>query len=235
MNHTNSTINLTAVARELEAQGPTAVLRWAIETYGDGLAVATGFGPEGIVNLRLVSQIDAAVHVFFIETGLLFPETYALRRQLQARLGLTITAVYPELDPAQQAAQYGPDLWRDNPDLCCFLRKVAPLRRHLAGKKAWVTGIRRDQTPARAGAQVVAWDEVNGLVKINPLANWTSAQVWEHIRQHDLPVNPLHRQGYPSIGCRPCTRAVRPGEDPRAGRWAGFVKTECGLHLNYEL
>ncbi|MFQ5578739.1 MAG: phosphoadenylyl-sulfate reductase, partial [Anaerolineae bacterium] len=168
---------------------------------------------------------------FFIETGLLFQETYALRRQLQARLGLTIEAVYPELDLAQQAAQHSPHLWQCDPDLCCFLRKVAPLRRYLADKRAWVTGIRRDQTPARASAQVIEWDEANGLVKINPLAAWSSAQVWEHIRQHDLPVNPLHRQGYPSIGCWPCTRAVRPGDDPRAGRWAGFAKTECGLHL----
>ena len=230
MNHSNATINLTAVARKLEPQGPAAVLQWAIAAYGSDLAVATGFGPEGIVNLHLASQIDPGVNVFYIETGLLFAETYALRDQLQARLGVTIEAVYPELTLPQQAARHGSNLWQCDPDMCCFLRKVAPLRRYLVGKQAWVTGIRREQTPARAAAQVIEWDQANGLVKINPLAAWSAAQVWEHIRQHKLPVNLLHRHGYPSIGCRPCTRAVRPGEDPRAGRWAGFGKTECGLH-----
>ena len=230
MNHSTITINLTAVAHKLEAQGPTAILQWAVATYGSDLAIATGFGPEGIVNLHLASQIDAGVKVFYLETGMLFAETYALRDQLQARLGITIEAVQPELTLSQQAVRHGSNLWQCDPDMCCFLRKVVPLRRYLAGKQAWVTGIRREQTPARASAQVVEWDEVNGLVKINPLAAWSAAQVWAHIRQHDLPVNPLHRQGYPSIGCWPCTRAVRPGEDPRAGRWAGSVKTECGLH-----
>jgi phosphoadenosine phosphosulfate reductase len=221
---------LKSLARQLEAQGPAAVLRWGIAAFRSDLVIATSFGPEGIVNLHLASRIDPGVHVFYIETGLLFQETYALRDLLQAQLGLTFEAVKPPLNREQQAAQYGENLWQCDPDSCCFLRKVAPLRRYLADKRAWVTGIRRDQTPVRASAQVVEWDEVNRLIKINPLAAWSADQVWAYIEKHHLPVNPLHDQGYASIGCWPCTRPVLPGEDDRAGRWHGFVKTECGLH-----
>jgi phosphoadenosine phosphosulfate reductase len=231
MNYSNATIDLATIARELEHQGPTAILEWAIDEFGSELSVATGFGPSGIVNLHQVSQIDSSVKAFYIDTGLLHKETYTLRDQLQTRLGITITAVHPELTLTQQAEQYGSNLWQPDPDLCCLLRKVAPLRRYLADKRAWVTGIRRDQTATRTSAQVVEWDVINGLVKINPLAGWSMTEVWAYIYQNNLPFNPLHLQGYPSIGCWPCTQAVQSGDDPRAGRWAGHPKIECGLHM----
>lgn len=232
MNISNTTIGLETITHQLETQGPEATLHWAISTFGEQLAVATGFGPSGIVILHLVSRINPDITVFYLETNMLFGETYALRDQLQARLGLTIQAIRPELSLQQQADRYGEALWRRDPDLCCYLRKVEPLRRYLADKQAWVTGIRRDQTPIRAATQVVEWDDANGLIKVNPLATWTSEQVWDYIQEHDLPFNPLHRLGFPSLGCWPCTRSVLPGEHPRAGRWDGFTKTECGLHLN---
>lgn len=228
----NSSPDLTTIARQLESQGPAAILRWALATYGCSLTVATGFGPEGIVILHLVSQIDSRVKVFYLETDLFFEETYTLRDQLQTRLGLTFERVHSGLSLEQQAASYGENLWQNDPDLCCYLRKVIPLRQHLAGKLAWVTGIRRGQTPARANAQVVEWDQTNGLSKINPLVFWSAEQVQEYTRIHNLPSNPLRQRGYPSIGCWPCTRAVQPGENPRIGRWPGFPKTECGLHLS---
>jgi len=228
----NATIDLKSLARQLEPQGPEAALRWAIAVFGEQLAVATGFGPSGIVILHLVSQIDPGVKAFYLETDLLFGETHALRDRLQERLGLTIEAVHSSLDLEEQAARHGESLWKRDPNLCCYLRKVEPLRRFLDDKQAWVTGIRRDQSPSRAATQVVEWDAGNGLIKVNPLAAWTSEQVWEHIHAHDLPFNPLHRLGFPSVGCWPCTRSVLPGEDLRAGRWDGFAKTECGLHIN---
>lgn len=227
----DTTLELSFLCHQFESQDPSAVLRWAIRTFGTDLVVGTAFGPAGIVLLHLVSQIDPRVKIFYLETDLFFPETYALRDQLQEQLGLTIEAVLPKLSLEQQTAEYGEDLWKRDPDLCCYLRKVEPLREYLADKQAWVAGILREQTPARAATQLVEWNEANQVVKINPLASWTSGQVWEYIQLHDLPFNPLHQHGYPSIGCRPCTRPVKPGEDTRAGRWPGFPKTECGLHL----
>ncbi len=144
---------------------------------------------------------------------------------------MTLEAVRPNLSLEQQAAMYGKDLWQRDPDLCCFLRKVGPLQEYLADKWAWVTGILREQTHSRAATQIVEWNESYQVVKINPMAGWTSKQVWDYIKSHDLPSNPLHQRGYPSLGCQPCTRPVKLGEDPRAGRWPGFPKTECGLHL----
>lgn len=231
MSISNQPENLTVVARELEPKGPEAILEWATTTFGAGLVIATGFGPEGVVNLHLISQIDPTVKVFYLETCLFFKETHVLRHKLSSQLGLTIEAVSADLSLEQQAILHGENLWENDPNLCCYLRKVVPLRRYLANKQAWVTGIRREQTPARATVQIVEWDQVNALVKINPLVSWSADQVWQHIQEHDLPFNALHRQGYPSVGCWPCTRAVQPGEDPRAGRWAGHAKTECGLHV----
>ncbi len=220
------------IAQQLEQEGPEATLRWAISMYGGQLAVATGFGPSGIVILHLVSRINPKTEIFYLETDMLFGETRRLRDRLQEHLGVNIRAVHSGSSLDEQAARYGESLWRHNPDLCCTLRKVEPLRRYLADKHAWVTGIRRDQARTRSATQVVEWDNANGLVKVNPLAAWTSDQVWDYIQEHHLPFNPLHRLGFPSIGCWPCTRSVLPGEDPRAGRWDGFAKTECGLHLN---
>jgi phosphoadenosine phosphosulfate reductase len=207
------------------------VLAWAVSEFGRGLALATGFGPQSIVLMHALSRIDPGVTVFYLDTGLLFRETYELRDRLARRLGLELVRVEPELSVAEQGARHGPALWSRDPDRCCELRKVRPLEAFLRERSAWITGIRRSQTAARARAGVVEWDARHGLVKINPVVHWSDERVRSYLERHDLPVNPLHAQGYPSIGCEPCTRPVRPGEDPRAGRWAGHAKTECGIHL----
>jgi phosphoadenosine phosphosulfate reductase len=151
--------------------------------------------------------------------------------RVEARYGMLIERARPNLSPSEQAAEHGPSLWERDPNVCCQIRKVDPLKRKLATLKAWITGIRREQSPTRANAQKVEWDEKFGLVKLNPLADWTTEQLWEYVHTCDVPYNPLHDRNYPSIGCTHCTRPVQLGEDPRAGRWSGFSKTECGLHI----
>lgn len=210
---------------------PEDILRWGFRQFAPDVALATGFGPEGVVLMHMVSRLRPETTVFYLDTGLLFPETYALRDQLETRLGLRFTRISTEVSLEEQAEQHGPDLWTREPDRCCRLRKVEPLRGFLQEQLAWVTGIRRDQTKHRARAGVVEWDRTNGLVKLNPLAAWTQEEVWTYLHLFELPTNPLHDRGYPSIGCHPCTRAVAPGADPRSGRWQGLAKTECGIHL----
>ena len=182
-----------------------------------------------------IPQTSAHDAIFFVDTGFLFAETYELRRRLERRYDVEITAVVPELTLERQEDVFGPRLWRFDPDLCCAMRKVDPLAEHLRGREAWVTAIRRDQTPARGAARVVEWDERFELVKINPLVAWTRERVWDYIFERQVPYNPMHDRGFPSIGCTHCTRAVRPGEHERAGRWEGHEKTECGLHSKEEL
>ncbi|MGA8046383.1 MAG: phosphoadenylyl-sulfate reductase, partial [Dermatophilaceae bacterium] len=162
--------------------------------------------------------------------GYHFPETLATRDEAVRRLDVTVRDVRPELTVAEQDVRFGPDLFARDPAACCRMRKVEPLRRTLSGYSAWVTGVRRDEGPTRAATPFIEWDETFGLVKVNPLATWTAADVADYAARHDLPGNPLLGRGYPSIGCAPCTRPVAPGEDPRSGRWSGFAKTECGLH-----
>lgn len=210
---------------------PEEVLQWAFETFGSDVAMATGFGPSGVALMHLVSRINRDATIFYLDTDLLFPETHDLKRQLADRLGLTFTRVHAGLSLQDQSIEEGPNLWRTNPDRCCFLRKVQPLRRFLATREAWITGIRRDQSPTRERIGIVGWDEANGLVKINPLANWTEEQVWQYVEINDLPYNALHDRGYPSLGCIPCTKPVNEDEDPRAGRWKGHDKLECGIHV----
>jgi phosphoadenosine phosphosulfate reductase len=234
---------LREVSDGLEGQSPEAVLRWGIEHFHNqplepgqdetrrGLALATGFGPEGVVLMHMASRLAPDLTIFYTDTDLLFQETYELRDALAARLGVSFTRVHSGLSLEAQAEQYGPQLWARDPDQCCALRKVAPLRRFLRTRQAWISAIRRDQTANRAAAGLVEWDRANGLVKLNPLAAWKAGQVWSYVLDHKLPYNPLHDQGYPSIGCWPCTRAVAAGADPRSGRWAGKNKTECGIHL----
>jgi len=219
------------LAENFERSYPHEILAWAAMRYGTGLAVATGFGPEGIVILHILSQVAPQTTVFYLDTGLFFPETYQLRDQLQEKLGLTFTQVSPSLSLAEQEKEYGANLWETNPDLCCRLRKVLPLRAYLSTKQAWVTAIRRNQTTQRANAQAIECDKTNGVVKINPLINWSQEQVWTYLHLFELPYNPLHERGYPSIGCAPCTRPVAQGADPRSGRWVGHQKVECGLHV----
>lgn len=193
------------------------------------VALACSFGAEDCVLVDVVGRTPVPVPIFTLDTGFLFAETYALWTRLEERYGVAIRGVKTAL-PAVEPGLAPP--WERDPDACCAARKVAPLRQALGGLDAWVTGIRRDQTPDRAGAKVVEWDARFGLVKVNPLAAWTSDDVWAHVRAHDVPTNPLHAQGFLSIGCAPCTSPVRPGEDPRAGRWRGREKTECGLHAD---
>jgi phosphoadenosine phosphosulfate reductase len=210
---------------------PTEILQWGLTTFLPDIALATSFGPQSIVLMHLISQIRPETTVFYLDTDLLFPETYALRDELAARLDLHFIRVHSDLSLETQASEYGPALWSREPNLCCYLRKVEPLRRFLATQRAWITGIRRDQTSARVNAGLVEWDHAYGLVKLNPLAGWPIEQVWAYIHAQQLPFNSLHRQGYPSIGCWPCTQPAAPGADPRAGRWPGWNKSDCGIHL----
>jgi len=213
-----------------EAEAPQTVLRWAVEEFGEDVALATGFGAEGCVLVHMLSVIKPDVRIFYLDTDLLFPETYALRDELEERYGVRFERRTSKLSLEAQAQQYGERLWEGQPDLCCQLRKVEPLQQIVEELSAWITAIRRDQTPARASAGIVERDQKFGLVKINPLASWSSIDVWNYIVKHDVPYNPLHDAGYSSIGCRPCTTPVQIGEDARAGRWRGACKTECGLH-----
>lgn len=221
---------LTGVAASLEQAPVDKVLRWAVDNFSPQLCLATSFGPQSIVLMHQVAKLRPDMVVFYLDTELLFPETYALRDELSRRLGLKFTRVTPQLSIEQQAAEHGPRLWSREPDRCCLMRKVRPLRRFLADKRAWITGVRNGQSAQRAHAPLVEWDAGNGVVKLNPIVRWTRREVWDYIRKHDLPSNPLHQKGFASIGCQPCTRAVLPGEDRRAGRWPGFAKTECGIH-----
>jgi len=214
----------------LEGRPAEEILAWASARFGQRITFATGFGAEGCVLIDLIARHHLPIDIFTLDTGLLFPETYALWRRLEQRYGVVIRAVRPEQTVDQQAAAHGDRLWARDPDRCCGLRKVAPLRAALAGYDAWISAIRRDQTPERASAGIVEADPIFGLVKVNPLASWTASDVSAHVRAHDVPVSPLHEQGYPSIGCVPCTSRVLPGEDPRAGRWRGRATSECGLH-----
>jgi phosphoadenosine phosphosulfate reductase len=224
-------IDIPAAARELEGRSPAEILRWASQRLGNKLTFATGFGAEGCVIIDLIARNDLPIDLFTLDTGLLFPETYELWQRLERRYGVSIRAVRPSHTVDQQADEHGARLWERDPDRCCEMRKVVPLRRALAGFDAWITAIRRDQTPERAHAQIVEHDRKFGLIKVNPLVAWTHDDVWGHLYANDVPYNPLHDRGYPSIGCHPCTAAVLPGEDARAGRWRGTSKKECGLHV----
>lgn len=219
------------VQQATETWSPQQVLRWSFETFGKRVAISSAFGAEGMALIDMASRLHKDFRLFTIDTEFLFPETYSLMDRIEGKYGITIEKVYSLLSPEAQERVRGSALWNRDPDHCCNLRKVEPLRRKLSELSAWITSIRRDQTSARAGARKIEWDAKFGLVKINPLVDWTSKQVWRYIHDHDVPYNELHDQNYPSIGCTHCTRAVRPGDDPRAGRWAGFSKTECGLHI----
>ncbi len=221
---------LAAVSNELETQPPEAVLRWALGEFGPDVALATGFGAEGCVLIDMISRITKGARIFYLDTDVLFPETYALRDQLEARYGIRFERRATRLSLSAQAAAFGERLWEREPDRCCHLRKVEPLKEILNGLLAWITAIRRDQTPARAQAGIVERDHKFDLIKINPLATWSARDVWDYIKQYDVPYNPLYNHGYGSIGCAPCTSPVQIGEDARAGRWPGTCKTECGLH-----
>lgn len=211
-------------------QSPEDILRWAYKTFGDSVTIASSFGLEDVMLIDMASRLYERPDVFYLDTDLLFHETYQTVQTMNERYELNLRRVSPALSLARQAEQWGEELWAQDPNQCCNIRKVEPLSRALVGYKAWITGVRREQSPTRATVEAVEWDDKHGLIKINPLVLVNTGDVWHWVRQHQIPYNALHDQGYPSIGCMPCTRAVKPGEDPRAGRWAGFNKLECGLH-----
>lgn len=206
------------------------LLKWSIETFGTALSIGTGFGASGIVLMDLALRISPDVDIFYIDTGYFFPETYALIDRLEQHYQRSLRRVMSELTIEQQSKRFGPDLYKNDPNLCCHVRKVLPLNRALADSTAWVTALRHDQSATRKDVSMVKWNEKYNVVKIAPLAFWTEADVWEYIHEHRLPYNTLHDQHYPSIGCWPCTRPTGAGDALRAGRWQGFDKKECGLH-----
>ncbi len=224
-------LDLEALNQRFETASPAEILGWAWETFGEKLAIVTSFQPTGMVALHMLRAIAPELPVLTIDTGLLFSETYAFMDRVTAEWNLNLIRVCPGQTPAQQAEIYGDDLWLRDPDLCCYLRKVIPLREALNGYAAWITGLRRDQSETRRTTPVVSWDLRHENVKISPFATWTDEMVWAYLRAHQLPYNPLHDQNYASIGCQSCTRAVLPDEELRAGRWSGTNKVECGIHL----
>lgn len=223
--------DVLTLSDEMEGRTAEEVLAWAADRFAGRVVLTCSWQMQSSVLIDMLSRIGAEVRIVELDTGLLFPETYATRDRLIARYGIEVERIDPERTVAEQEADEGPELWRRDPDRCCALRKVAPLRRALAGMDAWVTGIRRVQSPGRLTARKVDLDESRDVVKVQPLVDWTDEDVIGYLYAHDVPYNPLHDRGYPSIGCTPCTRAVAEGEDRRAGRWAGRGKTECGLHL----
>ncbi|MFY9555911.1 MAG: phosphoadenylyl-sulfate reductase [Blastocatellia bacterium] len=221
---------LEAAARLLEHSPPEDALRWAFDQFQESVTIATGFGAEGVALIDMVMAINPRADIFFLDTSFLFAETYELRSRLEDRYNIQIRGFRSEITPEEQERRFGAKLWASDPDLCCRLRKLEPLREALRGKAAWITAIRRDQTIERSNARVVEWDYTWQLAKVNPLVRWSKQQVWDRIAKHNIPYNLLHDQGYPSIGCTHCTRPVLPGEPERSGRWAGRSKRECGMH-----
>lgn len=221
---------LAAASAELETATPQQILVWATERFRPRLTMATAFGPEGMAIIHMLAELAPDTHVFNLDTGYQFPETLALRDQVAQRYGLNVRLEQPELSVEEYERQHGGPVYSRDPNQCCFDRKLTVIRRAIVGMDGWITAIRRDQSPDRAQAAIVGWDKKFQLVKVNPLANWTKSLVWKFILDHQILYNPLHDQGYTSIGCWPCTRAVMLGEDERAGRWSGSQKTECGLH-----
>jgi phosphoadenosine phosphosulfate reductase len=228
---TFTTEQIEEANRALAEATAERVLRWAVETFHPRLTMATAFGAEGCCLIHMLAQIEPDVRIFNLDTGYQFPETLQVRERIKERYGIEVEMIRPERTVAQYEAEHGGPLYRIRPDQCCHDRKVLPLRQAVQGYDAWISAIRGDQTTHRAVAAVVQWDAKFGLVKVNPLLHWTRRDVWQFVLDHNIPYNPLHDQGYPSIGCWPCTAPVGAGADERAGRWAGTGKKECGLHV----
>jgi phosphoadenosine phosphosulfate reductase len=226
---------IRSLDQEFNRKPTEEILRWAWRRFAARAAIGTSFQGAGLVMMHLAAQNHLPFPVFTLDTGLLFPETLALKKRLEDFFGFAIESLEPDLTVEEQADINGPELWKRNPDLCCTIRKVLPLRDKLTDLDCWVTGLRRQQSDTRAEIGIIelyAFDEASGrdIVKLNPMANWTREAVWNYLRDHKIPYNPLQDLGYRSIGCQPCTRKTRNGEDERAGRWTGFNKVECGIH-----
>ena len=203
-----------------------------LETFPGRVALSVSFGgASGMALLDLTMKLDPRTRVFFVDTELLFPETYALVRRVEERYGIVVDAVKPRESVAEQAASQGEALWSREPDACCALRKVEPLRRYLTDVDAWMTGVRREQSTTRSWVPITSWNESSSVVKVAPLADWTRDDVWAYVAEHDVPVNTLLHDGYRSLGCTHCTVRTAAGGDERDGRWPGFAKTECGIHV----
>jgi len=222
-------LDLEAVNRELESATPQVILAWARDTYMPQVMLTCSFQHDGVVLAHMLREIAPAIPVVFINTGFHFPETLAYRDEIVRRLGLELVELHPIMPRDEFARTHGLDLYQRNPDLCCQINKVEPLRRYLPGMRAWINGRRRDQATTRAALRVVEPFQ-DGLVKVNPLASWSSRDTFRYMQDQGLPLHPLFERGYTSIGCAPCTRPVMAGEDERDGRWAGTGKVECGLH-----
>ena len=221
--------------RQFHDQPTEQILAWAWQRFGERAAIGTSFQGAGLVMMHLARQHQLPFPVFTLDTGLLFPETIELKKRLEEFFEFAIEGLVPDLTVEQQEEAQGPELWRREPDLCCTMRKVLPLQSKLSDLDCWVTGLRREQSDTRSGIGVIelyAFDPTSGrdIVKLNPMARWSRDEVWRYIREQKIPYNPLHDQGYRSIGCRPCTSQAAGGESERAGRWTGFNKVECGIH-----
>lgn len=225
---------LHEMAERLETAPPQDILRWAVDRYAPDIVLATGFGLQSVAQIHMLHDIGLLnqVEVFYLETDVLFDETHDTRLRLEAKYGFAATAVRPTVSLKQQADEFGPALWDTDPSACCRIRKVEPLRKFLAGRGAWITGLRRSGSQTRSAVPVVMWDEVGQLPKINPMACMDSDTVMGYIKAYDIPYNTLRDQGYRSIGCTHCTLPVEEGQDERAGRWSKHGKTECGIHVD---
>jgi phosphoadenosine phosphosulfate reductase len=222
-------IDPEVVASDLENASAEEALRWALETFHPRLYIACSFQKTNSALIDMAYKIEPETRFFYLDTDVLFDETYATRDRFAERYGIEFER-YHNISLEEQAREYGDELWKSNPDACCGLRKVEPMREALDTVDCWVSGIRRGESQGRAGAPKFAWDKRFGLWKLNPIADWSEKDLWRYIAENDVPYNSLHDQGYPSIGCTHCTSPVTPGGDERAGRWAGSMKSECGLH-----
>jgi phosphoadenosine phosphosulfate reductase len=232
---TSNPSEVAALSAEFESASATEILRWAFGTFGSSAAIGTSFQGAGLVTIHHAVAAGLPLPVFTIDTGLLFSETIELKTRLEDYFGILIEALVPERTVEQQAQDTAPQLWLSNPDLCCTMRKVEPLQKKLNQLDAWIAGLRREQSSGRADVRILElyeFDRLRGknILKVNPLAGWSRDQVWDYIRYHGIPYNPLMNRGFRSIGCFPCTSVVISGQDERAGRWTGFEKSECGIH-----
>lgn len=224
-----SRFDAEAVAAELEPLSASQVLEWAFDQFGQDMYIACSFQKTSSVVMQLATAINPDARFFYLDTGVLFPETYETRDRLAEHFGVEFER-WRGITLEEQAAEYGDRLWSHDPDACCGLRKVEPMRRALSSVDAWVAGVRRADSATRARTAKFNWDKKFNLWKLNPLADWSERDVWNHLNELGVPYNPLHDQGYPSIGCTHCTRPVVPGQSARDGRWSGSGKTECGIN-----
>jgi phosphoadenosine phosphosulfate reductase len=232
----NPTYNINLLNEQWSGMTAEEILQKALSTFGKKVTFACSLGAEDQVITYFLSKIDKSANIFTLDTGRVFPETYDLLHRTVNRYGLEIKSYYPDTDQVEEMVNSkGINLFYEsieNRKLCCHVRKIVPLRRALKGMDAWITGLRREQSVTRTDLKIIEWDDANGLIKINPLLDWTEKQVWDFIETNNIPYNKLHDQGFPSIGCQPCTRAIQKGEDLRAGRWWWEMpdSKECGLH-----